>query len=90
MCKCKICNNKVDELYGETCAVCESSFCKDHEYKNGARFWLEDEEASYYYICKDCLEKGLEYINANNIDKITFNQLQYDEAMDELECALEE
>lgn len=80
---CKICNDKVYMDNAECCIVCGEWFCGDCDYENGIKIWSEN-NSTYYYVCKYCLEEGLDYINLDNMDDTEFDEGEYDSAIKEL------
>jgi hypothetical protein len=81
---CQGCGEKVYMDNAEHCVVCGSWFCGACDYENGET--LHDiENQNYYYVCKDCLEQGLDYINVDNEDDAIFTKEEYDRAVKELE-----
>lgn len=80
---CQVCNEKVYIDNAEHCVTCGSWFCGACEYENGENLWDEEDEYDYY-ICKDCLDQGLDYINVNNQDEAVFTKKEYNRAIKEL------
>ena len=80
---CQGCGEKVYMDNAEHCVVCGGWFCGACDYENGERLW-DEENQNYYYVCKDCLEQGLDYINEDNEDDATFTKEEYDRAVNEL------
>lgn len=79
---CQGCKEKVYMDNAEHYIVCDSWFCRACDYENGEK--LCDEGKDYYYVCKDCLRQGLNYINKNNEDDTKFSKEEYDRAIKEL------
>ncbi len=80
---CSVCNDKVYIDNAESCIICGEWFCGGCDYENGIKVWNE-ENSTYYYVCKDCLEEGLDYINSDNMDNVEFEEDEYKEACNEL------
>ena len=80
---CQGCGEKVYMNNTEHCVVCSSWFCEACNYKNGEKLW-DNENENYYYVCKDCLEQGLNFINNDNEDDAVFTRAEYDRAIEEL------
>ncbi|APH20971.1 TPA: hypothetical protein ACXDAY_002253 [Clostridium botulinum] len=80
---CQGCGEKVYMDNAEHCVVCSSWFCGACDYKNGEKLW-DDENENCYYVCKDCLEQGLDYINEDNEDDTIFTKGEYDKAIEKL------
>lgn len=80
---CQVCGEKVYMDNAEHCVVCGSWFCGACDYENGEKLWAEQNK-NYYYVCKDCLEQGLDSINEDNEDDATFTKEGYDKALAEL------
>ena len=80
---CQECWEKVYIDNAEHCVVCGRWFCEACDYINGEQLW-DEENNNYYYVCKDCLNQGLEYINEDNIDDTIFTKEEYNRAIKEL------
>lgn len=79
--KCISCGEPVYMDNAEQCIHCESWFCHACD-NNGVQIW-SDEEGEGGFICKDCLEEGLEAINSDNTHCIEFTQKEFDEAVED-------
>ncbi|QDY27022.1 FYVE zinc finger domain-containing protein [Clostridium botulinum] len=80
---CFGCGEKVYMDNAEHCIVCGNWFCRVCDYENGENLW-DNKNENYYYVCKDCLEQGLDYINEDNEDDVTFTEKEYDGAVKKL------
>lgn len=80
---CQNCKDKVYMDNAEHCVVCSSWFCEACDYENGQNLY-DEENDNYYYVCKDCLEKGLDYINKNNEDDAKFTKKEYNKSLRDL------
>jgi hypothetical protein len=67
----------------EKCIVCGSWFCGACDYEHGEKLW-DEENKNYYYVCKNCLEQGLDSINNENEDDAIFTEEEYNRATKEL------
>ena len=81
--RCSVCDEYTHMDNSENCIVCDSYFCGACDYENGERLYSQNNE-TYYYVCKDCLKKGLNYINEDNIDDAIFNDEEYNKAINSL------
>ena len=80
---CQGCREKVYMDNAEQCVVCGSWFCGACDYNKGEKLW-DDKNKNYYYVCKDCLEEGVDYINDDNEDDATFTKKEYDREVKDL------
>lgn len=81
--ECSGCGEQVYMDNAEQCIVCGDWFCYACDYENGENLWSE-ENSNSYYICKECLENGLEDINDENMDDAIFTKEEYNKAIKEL------
>lgn len=80
---CQECGEKVYMDNAEHCVVCGSWFCGACDYSKGITL-CDNKNENYYYICKDCLKKGINYINEDNEDDAIFTKKEYNKAIKSL------
>lgn len=79
---CQVCKGKVYMDNAEHCIVCGSWLCGACDNENGEKLW-DSENENIYYVCKHCLNQGLDYINEDNEDDAIFTKEEYDKALKE-------
>lgn len=80
---CRDCKNPVHMDHAANCIVCDDYFCGGCDSENGENLWSEN-NSNNYYVCKPCLNQGIEYINDENMDDAVFTIEEYDKAIEEL------
>jgi hypothetical protein len=80
---CRGCKEPVYMDNAESCIVCDDYFCGACDYESGITLW-SGSNSNAYYVCKHCLNQGIEYINKENMDDATFTVEEYNRTIKEL------